>query len=58
MKLKHSITNTDYTVLVFIPRKNQSLGEKDKWVTSVAAAKLALTGLARKILQRAEFLRC
>jgi A/G-specific adenine glycosylase len=55
LRLKHSITNTDYTVLVFSSRLHKSAA--GRFVTASVAAKMALTGLAKKILQRAEFLR-
>ncbi len=49
LKLRHSITTTDYTVLVY--RRDQVMGTDGKWVTVAAADRLALTGLARKILR-------
>jgi A/G-specific adenine glycosylase len=47
MKLKHSITTTDYTVLVFA-----GSGGKGQWVTLKNAERFALTGLTRKILRK------
>jgi A/G-specific adenine glycosylase len=47
MKLKHSITVTDYSVLVFAGN-----GHTGRWVPLDNAERLALTGLTRKILQR------
>jgi A/G-specific adenine glycosylase len=47
MRLKHSITVTDYSVLVFAGN-----GHKGRWVPLGNAERLALTGLTRKILQR------
>jgi A/G-specific adenine glycosylase len=47
MRLKHSITVTDYCVLVFTGN-----GHKGRWVPLGNAERLALTGLTRKILQR------
>jgi A/G-specific adenine glycosylase len=48
--LKHSITVTDYTVRVW----NQAAprGVRGEWVAVERLAKMALTGLARKILRR------
>ena len=47
MKLKHSITVTDYSVLVFAGN-----GQKGRWVPWRSIERFALTGLTRKILQR------
>jgi len=61
LRLRHAITNTNYYVQVFAPR-----GKKDralrsaipaaradlKWIRTSRLGQLALTGLARKILQR------
>jgi len=61
LRLRHAITNTNYYVQVFAPR-----GHKDRalrravpasrtdlrWVRTSRLHSLALTGLARKILQR------
>jgi A/G-specific adenine glycosylase len=47
MKLKHSITTTDYSVLVFAGN-----GRKGQWVPLVNTGRFALTGLTRKILQK------
>ena len=49
MKLKHSITVTDYSVLVFAGK-----GCKGQWVPLRNAHRFALTGLTRKILQKLE----
>lgn len=54
LTLRHSITVTDYTVRVMpgeIPRDVSG-----SWVSEKRLAKLALTGLARKILRAAEIL--
>lgn len=48
--VKHSITVTDYTVHVW--RRPASDAESGKWIASRQLAKLAVTGLARKILRR------
>ncbi len=50
LKLKHSITTTDYTVLVHqTTAKNAGRG---RWVSLSSAKRLPLTGLARKIVER------
>jgi len=46
MKLKHSITTTDYSVLVFAGNLR-----KGQWVLLQNAERFALTGLTRKILR-------
>lgn len=52
LKLRHSITNTTYTVLVFSGRSNAA---KDaRWVSLREASKLPLTGLTQKILRQIE----
>ena len=48
--VKHSITVTDYTVGVW----KKSLEVEGKWVPAEKLARIALTGLARKILRKAE----
>lgn len=50
MRLKHSITTTDYTVFVH-PTTRTSPG-RCRWVSLPSAKRLALTGLTRKILER------
>jgi A/G-specific adenine glycosylase len=52
--LRHSITVTDYTVLV--TRSIVPAGIYGEWVPVEKLPKLALTGLARKILRKAEML--
>jgi A/G-specific adenine glycosylase len=47
MKLKHSITTTDYSVLVFAGN-----ARKGQWVPLCNAERFALTGLTRKILRK------
>lgn len=49
LKLKHSITVTDYTVLVF-PETN--VGRHGRWVPISKVGRMALTGLAKKILEK------
>jgi len=48
LKVRHSITVTDYTVLVF--PGNLRWRDTDRWVPLRSAHRLPLTGLARKIL--------
>jgi A/G-specific adenine glycosylase len=50
LKLRHSITTTDYSVFVFAGNGHSSSAAR--WVPLRTAAKLPLTGLARKILHR------
>ena len=52
--LRHSITVTDYTVRVW--RGSASSREFGKWIPIGRLDKVALTGLARKILRKAEML--
>lgn len=49
LKLKHSITTTDYTVFVHQITSKKGGG---RWVALSGAKRLSLTGLARKILER------
>lgn len=50
MKLKHSITVTDYTVLVF---RETNIGRYDgQWVPIAKIGRVALTGLTKKILAK------
>jgi A/G-specific adenine glycosylase len=57
MTLKHSITNTDYTVRVYradqtaLARESRTT-QRLRWFSPNEAAQLPLTGLARKILRR------
>jgi A/G-specific adenine glycosylase len=52
LRLRHSITVTDYTV--HVTRAAAPVGTAGRWVRKTRIAKLALTGLARKILRAAE----
>jgi len=52
--LRHSITITDYTVRVW--RGVATSTEVGKWIPAERLEKIALTGLARKILRKAEML--
>jgi A/G-specific adenine glycosylase len=54
LKLRHSITTTDYAVLVFADRGRRVPG--GRWVPLPGMERMALTGLARKILSRLELL--
>ncbi len=49
--LKHSITVTDYTVRVW--RVAAASQEEGKWIPAERLSRVALTGLARKILRKA-----
>ena len=53
-KLRHSITVTDYTVGVW--RMTVPSGVCGEWVGVARLPRIALTGLARKILRKAEIL--
>ena len=52
--LKHSITVTDYKVHVW--RSIASAHVRGEWVAADRLARVALTGLARKILRKADIL--
>jgi len=52
--LKHSITVTDYTVRVW--RQTASSQVEGKWIPVENLPRVALTGLARKILRKAEII--
>jgi A/G-specific adenine glycosylase len=52
--LRHSITVTNYTVRVW--RGTGSVAGRGEWVPVQRLARVALTGLARKILRKAEML--
>jgi A/G-specific adenine glycosylase len=52
LKLRHSITNTDYSVTVIAAGENHL--SNGKWVPLSKAELLPLTGLARKILRKLE----
>ena len=54
-KLRHSITVTDYTVRVW--RGAASPVTRGKWIPVGRLTQVALTGLARKILRKADLLR-
>ena len=53
--VRHSITVTDYTVQVW--QQSVPVGMHGKWVAVDRLAKVALTGLARKILRKAAIMR-
>ena len=55
LKLRHSITTTDYSILVFSGKSKRHTGAA--WVAHGAVHRLPLTGLARKILRKIELLR-
>ena len=52
--LRHSITVTDYTVRVWRAAAPERVG--GKWIPATRLRRVALTGLARKILRKAELL--
>jgi A/G-specific adenine glycosylase len=54
LTLRHSITVTDYTVRVW--RMSAPAGVRGEWVAVERLARIALTGLARKILRKAGFI--
>jgi A/G-specific adenine glycosylase len=54
MRLKHSITSTDYEVAVI--QSNGGTHARGRWFPMRALPRVALTGLARKVLRRANLL--
>jgi hypothetical protein len=50
LKLRHSITTTDYTV--FVHATGGRNAGRGRWVPLSSAKRLPLTGLARKIMER------
>jgi A/G-specific adenine glycosylase len=52
--VRHSITVTDYAVSVW--RADVPTGARGEWIATNRLAKIALTGLARKILRKADFM--
>jgi adenine-specific DNA glycosylase len=54
MTVRHSITVTDYTVQVW--RRPAPQGIHGEWVPVERAGRVALTGLARKILRKANLI--
>jgi A/G-specific adenine glycosylase len=53
LRLRHSITTTDYAVAVYAATLAKGTSAKGKWVKREQLNALPLTGLARKILKRA-----
>jgi len=49
LKLRHSITTTDYTVYVHAGKKRK--GHADRWIPLRSVYRLPLTGLTRKIIR-------
>ncbi len=49
LRLRHSITTTDYTIFVHVGKNKKS--QFDKWVPLRSAYRLPLTGLTRKIIR-------
>jgi A/G-specific adenine glycosylase len=60
LRLRHSITDTDYRVAVFAVGENhpRSSATDARWFTRKQCERLPLTGLARKILGRAGLQAC
>jgi A/G-specific adenine glycosylase len=54
LRLRHSITVTDYVVLV--TRSSAPKGTEGVWLAKTRLRKLPLTGLTRKILRAAHFI--
>jgi A/G-specific adenine glycosylase len=53
LRVRHSITDTDYRVSVFAISQDQwAANNRARWFTSKQCERLALTGLTRKILRR------
>ena len=54
LRVRHSITDTDYRVSVFAIAEEPSKRLRDEawWFTAKQCERLALTGLARKILRK------
>ncbi len=55
LRVRHSITDTDYEVLVFAAERGR-IARAQRWIAAVELPRLPLTGLARKILRRAQLL--
>ncbi len=52
LRVRHSITDTDYRVSVFAIASERELDPKARWFTAKQCERLALTGLARKVLRK------
>ena len=54
LRLRHSITDTDYRIAVFAaaPDRLREHKAEQKWYTTNQCGRLPLTGLTRKILRR------
>lgn len=52
-RVRHSILDTNYDVLVY---SDDSAGESGQWISTSRLPRLALTGLARKVLRHFQFL--
>jgi A/G-specific adenine glycosylase len=53
LRLRHSITTTDYSVLIFAGRGRGKVG---RWISLSTVERMPLTGLARKVLRKAGML--
>ena len=51
-RLKHSITNSDYSIVV-VSVESRKVPKGGKWVASAELSRIPLTGIARKALRRA-----
>ena len=54
LRLRHAITNTDYQVSVYAAKPANS--RAGRWIKLSAVGRLPLTGLARKVLRRANLI--
>jgi len=54
LRIRHSITDTDYQVAVFaiLPDELRQFAIQARWFTRRQCERLALTGLTRKVLRR------
>lgn len=52
LRVRHSITDTDYRVAVYAISEVGKVGKEARWFTPRQYERLALTGLARKILRK------
>jgi A/G-specific adenine glycosylase len=55
LRLRHSITTTDWTISVFV-RRNAPVDAQSQWISLAKVPQLPLTGLTRKILRKLELL--
>jgi A/G-specific adenine glycosylase len=55
LKVRHSITTTDWKISVFV-RRNAPVDAQTQWISLAKLRQLPLTGLTRKILRKLELL--